>query len=153
MSALSDLKARVIELLNTVPDPGQVEGFPGSQMDAETDGDATGFYTVVLRNGTTEEPRTLGRAGKSSRIYRIEIHLHLPWDETDGENRELLFDDRMEAISDLFRDPAVLSDVCDIYQPLRWEDAEVGWATIRGGVQARYRRAVLDCTVSKKRAA
>lgn len=153
MNVVASIKTAIVAKLNALEDPGQVTDYPGALLDMEGDPLQAGeFITVVVRNGTSEQVQTVGRAGRNARTYNIEIHLHLPWDETNGALCEARFDDRMEAVSDMFLLDPTLGGLVSLSDPLLWvDDPDLGFRTVRGGVLARYRRGVLRVHVLNRR--
>lgn len=81
--------------------------------------------------------------GKASRVYTLEIHVHLPWDEQSPDGCEDAFDARLEAISDLFRSAGTLGGAAHITEPLQWAESDTHFVTIRGAVLARWKKGIL----------
>lgn len=143
--SITAIKTEVVRLLNTLTSPGQVEDFPGAELDAEVTGTFTGFYTSVIRNGVTQRRRTMGGsgAGKMDRSHRLDIDVYLPMDVSGGvaaSANEATFDARVDAILHLLSDAPGLGGLVGRSDPPEAMDDPTGIRFYRGVVQCRYRR-------------
>ncbi|HEY3267341.1 MAG TPA: hypothetical protein VGM37_10470 [Armatimonadota bacterium] len=143
--SIAAIKAKIVELLFALPQPGQVVAFPGAELDAAAAGDFSGFFTSITRNGVSQTRRTLGGsgAGKMDRVHAIDIDVYLPMDVSSNQaaaGAEERFDQRVDAILQALADhPRLFGLVSRSEPPRALEDAN-GIRFYRGVIQCRYRR-------------
>ncbi|HEY3265776.1 MAG TPA: hypothetical protein VGM37_02530 [Armatimonadota bacterium] len=143
--SIAAIKAKIVELLYNLPEPGQVVAFPGAELDAEAAGDFSGFFTSITRNGITQTRRTLGGsgAGKMDRVHAIDIDVYLPMDVSSGAGaaaNEERFDARIDAILQALASRTSLDGLASRSEPPHALEDSNGIRFYRGVVQCRYRR-------------
>ena len=142
---IAAIKAKIVELLQALPDAGQVVDFPGGLMEAEATGQFSGFYTEVVRNGVAQSRRTMGGsgAGRMDRGHTVNIDVWLPMDVHNGAAQSALeakFDTRIDAVLQLLADNPGLDGIVGRSEPPQALDDPVGIRLWRGALQCRWRR-------------